>query len=151
MQALLRNQLADPYLVGLFAGVSTGALLVLGYVVVLAHAVSGSAGGDRATRAAAAIIPAGIVASQMFNALTAFTIACSANAEQARGIMFLLKGKLSAFGVSTRGHALWSPLRGRGGGAMFLRCRTCLIRPRWPYSPIASGKRYRAVKTGAST
>ncbi|MEQ5868276.1 iron chelate uptake ABC transporter family permease subunit [Sagittula sp. NFXS13] len=95
LQALLRNQRADSYLVGLFAGVSTGALLVFGYVVVLAHAVSGGAGGDRATQAAVAIILAGIVASQMFNALTAFTIACSANAEQACGIMFLLMGNLS--------------------------------------------------------
>ncbi|AUC56241.1 MAG: FecCD family ABC transporter permease [Sagittula sp.] len=118
LQALLRNPLADPYLMGLSAGASTGAVLVsvagigggaismslgalsgalvaFGCVVALAHAVNGSAGGGRGTQAAAAIILAGIAGSQMFNALTAFTIARSANAEQARGIMFWLMGNLS--------------------------------------------------------
>ena len=118
LQALLRNPLADPYLMGLSAGASTGAVLVtvagvgggavsmslgaltgalfaFGCVLVLAHAVSGSAGGGRGTQAAAAIILAGIAGSQMFNALTAFTIARSANAEQARGIIFWLMGNLS--------------------------------------------------------
>ena len=118
LQALLRNPLADPYLMGLSAGASTGAVLVtvagfgagavsmsLGAlagaiaaflaVVALAHAVQGGAGGGRGTQAAAAIILAGIAGSQMFNALTAFTIARSANAEQARGLMFWLMGNLS--------------------------------------------------------
>ncbi|GAW36451.1 putative ABC transporter permease protein [Roseovarius sp. A-2] len=118
LQALLRNPLADPYLMGLSAGASTGAVLVtvagvgggavsmslgaltgalfaFGCVLVLAHAVSGGAGGGRGTQAAAAIILAGIAGSQMFNALTAFTIARSANAEQARGIIFWLMGNLS--------------------------------------------------------
>ncbi|WP_254868514.1 iron ABC transporter permease [Phaeobacter sp. HF9A] len=118
LQALLRNPLADPYLMGLSAGASTGAVLVtvagvgggavsmslgalsgallaFGCVVLLAHAVSGGAGGGRAAQSAAAIILAGIAGSQMFNALTAFTIARSANAEQARSIMFWLMGNLS--------------------------------------------------------
>ena len=118
LQALLRNPLADPYLMGLSAGASTGAVLVtlaglgggaismslgalagallaFGCVVVLARAVSGGAGGGRGSQAAAAIILAGIAGSQMFNALTAFTIARSANAEQARSIMFWLMGNLS--------------------------------------------------------
>ncbi|SFT91311.1 FecCD family ABC transporter permease [Sedimentitalea nanhaiensis] len=138
LQALLRNPLADPYLMGLSAGASTGAVLVtvagvgggaismslgaltgallaFGCVVALAHAVNGAAGGGRATQAAAAIILAGIAGSQMFNALTAFTIARSANAEQARGIMFWLMGNLSGVrwedvwacaGVSLAGVAL---------------------------------------------
>ncbi len=118
LQALLRNPLADPYLMGLSAGASTGAVLVtvagvgggaismslgaltgalvaFGCVVALARAVGGGAGGGRETQAAAAIILAGIAGSQLFNALTAFTIARSANAEQARGIMFWLMGNLS--------------------------------------------------------
>ena len=118
LQALLRNPLADPYLMGLSAGASTGAVLVtvaglgggmvsmslgalagalvaFGCVVLLAHAVNGGSGGGRGTQAAAAIILAGIASSQLFNALTAFTIARSANAEQARGIMFWLMGNLS--------------------------------------------------------
>lgn len=116
LQALLRNPLADPYLMGISAGASTGAVLVavaglgagvitlsagamvgaiaaFGMVVMLAYAASDSQGGG--TQASSAIILAGIAGSSLFNALTAFIIAKSASAEQARGIMFWLMGNLS--------------------------------------------------------
>ncbi|MEM1198694.1 MAG: iron ABC transporter permease, partial [Pseudomonadota bacterium] len=106
--------LADPYLLGISAGASTGAvavtvaglgggaislsagafggaLLAFGLVALLAY----SAGGGAGLRAAGVIVLAGIAGSQLFNALTAFLIAKSANAEQARGIMFWLLGNLS--------------------------------------------------------
>ncbi|WP_064702699.1 FecCD family ABC transporter permease [Halomonas caseinilytica] len=118
LQALLRNPLADPFLMGISAGASTGAVTVaiiglgagtlslsLGafagaglaftLVVALAHAAGSGTGGGRATQAAGAIILAGIAGSQLFNALTALIIAKSASAEQARGIMFWLMGNLS--------------------------------------------------------
>lgn len=118
LQALLRNPLADPFLMGISAGASTGAVavtiaglgagamtlslgafagasLAFGLVVLLAHAASSGTGGGRGTQAAGAIILAGIAGSQLFNALTAFIIAKSASAEQARGIMFWLMGNLS--------------------------------------------------------
>ena len=111
LQALLRNPLADPYLMGISAGASTGAvavavaglgagalslslgafvgaLLAFGIVVMLAHAANSGVGGGRGVQAAGAIILAGIAGSQLFNALTAFIITKSASAEQARGIMF---------------------------------------------------------------
>jgi len=114
LQALLRNALADPYLLGISAGASTGAVAVtivgigggaislsagafagaicaFAFVAMLAHAAGGGAG----LRAAGVIVLAGIAGSQLFNALTAFLIAKSANAEQARGIMFWLLGNLS--------------------------------------------------------
>ncbi|RUR54630.1 FecCD family ABC transporter permease [Vreelandella populi] len=117
LQALLRNPLADPYLMGISAGASTGAVLVavagfgagvvtlsagamvgaiaaFGLVVVLAYAASDSRAGG-GTQASSAIILAGIAGSSLFNALTAFIIAKSASAEQARGIMFWLMGNLS--------------------------------------------------------
>ncbi|BES73613.1 iron chelate uptake ABC transporter family permease subunit [Marinobacter nanhaiticus D15-8W] len=118
LQALLRNPLAEPFLMGISAGASTGAVavtvagigagaitlsmgafagatLAFGLVVMLAHAATGGAGGGRGLQAAGAIILSGIAGSQLFNALTAFIIAKSANAEQARGIMFWLLGNLS--------------------------------------------------------
>lgn len=114
LQALLRNPLADPYILGISAGASTGAvavtiaglgggalslsfgafngaLLAFGFVALLARA-AGAGGGRVAT---AQIVLAGIAGSQLFNALTAFIIAKSANADQARGIMFWLMGNLS--------------------------------------------------------
>ncbi|MGI6244561.1 MAG: FecCD family ABC transporter permease [Pseudochelatococcus sp.] len=114
LQALLRNALADPYILGISAGASTGAVAVtiaglgagavslsLGafagaivaflFVIVLARAAGGGAG----ALAAGQIVLAGIAGSQLFNALTSFIITKSANAEQARGIMFWLLGNLS--------------------------------------------------------
>ena len=111
LQSLLRNPLADPYLLGISAGASTGAVLValmgLGagaislsvgafagavaafVLVILLARVSGSSSGT------GQIILAGIAGSQLFNALTAFLITKSASAEQARGILFWLLGNLS--------------------------------------------------------
>lgn len=114
LQALLRNALADPYLLGISAGASTGAaavtiagvgagtvslsagafggaLLAFAFVAVLARA----AGLGARQTSPAQIVLAGIAGSQLFNALTAFIIAKSANSDQARGIMFWLMGNLS--------------------------------------------------------
>lgn len=112
LQSLLRNPLADPYLLGVSAGASTGAVLVtvagvgIGALSMSAGALGGAltafalvallaraAGGG--VRGAQQIILAGIAGSQLFNALTSFIITKSANAEQARGIMFWLLGNLS--------------------------------------------------------
>lgn len=109
LQALLRNPLADPYLLGISAGASTGAVLVA-IIGVGAGAISLSAGAfmgaigaftlvallARSSSNAGQIILAGIAGSQLFNALSAFLITQSASAEQARGIMFWLLGNLSS-------------------------------------------------------
>ncbi len=111
LQSLLRNPLADPYLLGISAGASTGAVLIaligvggglislsagafvgamaaFALVILLARASGSSSGNGQ-------IILAGIAGSQLFNALTAFLITKSASSEQARGIMFWLLGNLS--------------------------------------------------------
>ncbi|MBJ7223214.1 MULTISPECIES: iron chelate uptake ABC transporter family permease subunit [unclassified Brenneria] len=111
LQSLLRNPLADPYLLGISAGASTGAVLVAlfglgaGVLTLSGGAFVGAitafalvtllarAGG--ASAPATQIILAGIAGSQLFNALTAFLITKSANSEQARGIMFWMLGSLS--------------------------------------------------------
>jgi iron complex transport system permease protein len=111
LQSLLRNPLADPYLLGISAGASTGAVLValmgvggglvslsagafvggmaaFALVILLARASGSSSGTGQ-------IILAGIAGSQLFNALTAYLITKSASSEQARGILFWLLGNLS--------------------------------------------------------
>lgn len=114
LQSLLRNALAEPYLLGISAGASTGAVLVtvagvggglvslsfgalLGALTsfTLVATLARAAGGGVGRRAAGQIILAGIAGSQLFNALTSFIITRSANSEQARGIMFWLLGNLS--------------------------------------------------------
>ena len=106
LQALLRNPLAEPYILGISAGASTGAVavLILGVggaavtvsagafvgsciaLAVVALLAAGAGGGsDR-------VILAGVATSQLFNAATATIVTTLASAEQARGVMFWLLG-----------------------------------------------------------
>ncbi|PHN30502.1 iron ABC transporter permease [Pseudomonas sp. ICMP 460] len=111
LQSLLRNALADPYLLGISAGASTGAVLVAlvgiggGLISLSAGAFAGAMAAfalvillarvSGSSSATGQVILAGIAGSQLFNALTAFLITKSASSEQARGIMFWLLGNLS--------------------------------------------------------
>lgn len=109
LQALLRNPLAEPYVLGISAGASTGAVCVMvlgfGYGVltlssgafigaviafVLVGILATGAGGSSER-----IILCGVAGSQLFNALTSYIVTTSANAEQARGVLFWLLGSLS--------------------------------------------------------
>ncbi|WP_052183091.1 iron ABC transporter permease [Rhizobium sp. YS-1r] len=109
LQSLLRNPLADPYILGISAGASTGAVgvailgvgaglltLPMGAFIgaLVAFALVGLLAA-KAGRGTAAIILAGVAGSQLFNALTSFIVTKAATAEQARGIMFWLLGNLS--------------------------------------------------------
>lgn len=108
LQALLRNPLAEPYVLGISAGASVGAvsvmilgfgagaltlsggafigaILAFAFVILLARGARGSS--DRT-------ILAGVAGSQLFNAMTAYIVTSSADAEQARGVMFWLLGNL---------------------------------------------------------
>ena len=108
MQSLLRNPLADPFVLGISSGASTGAVLIVilgvgsgviglssgafigavisfALVLLLAHAAGGTP--DR-------VILAGVAATQLFSALTSFIVITSADPEQTRGVMFWLLGSL---------------------------------------------------------
>lgn len=109
LQSLLRNPLADPYILGISAGASTGAVgvAILGFGTGMLTMPLGAFLGAlvafalvsllalKAGRGNSAIILAGVAGSQLFNALTSFIVTKAANAEQARGIMFWLLGNLS--------------------------------------------------------
>jgi iron complex transport system permease protein len=109
MQSLLRNPLADPFVLGVSSGASTGAVavVVLGVgggavslsagafvgalvafalVLLLSHSLG--AGVDR-------VVLSGVAAMQLFSALTSFTVLTSADAETTRGVMFWLLGSLT--------------------------------------------------------
>ncbi|WP_337269242.1 FecCD family ABC transporter permease [Oryzifoliimicrobium ureilyticus] len=109
LQAMLRNPLAEPYVLGISAGASAGAvgvtILGLGYGILslsggafigavlaflLVAALASSAGGSSER-----IILCGVAGSQLFNALTSYIVTTSASAEQARGVLFWLLGSLS--------------------------------------------------------
>ena len=71
--------------ISLSAGAFAGALIAFVFVVMLS---SGRQTADRT-------ILAGVAASQLFNALTSYIVSTSANAEQARSVMFWLLGSLA--------------------------------------------------------
>ncbi|TBF36322.1 iron ABC transporter permease [Rhizobium leguminosarum] len=109
LQALLRNPLAEPYVLGISAGASTGAVCVMilgfGYGVLglssgafIGAVIAFLLVGILATGAGGTgerIILCGVAGSQLFNALTSYIVTTSANAEQERGILFWLLGSLS--------------------------------------------------------
>ncbi|MCV3305743.1 FecCD family ABC transporter permease, partial [Leclercia adecarboxylata] len=72
--------------VTLSAGAFAGAFTAFAFVALLTN---GARGGSERT------ILAGVAASQLFNAITAYTISTSASAQQARDVMFWLLGSFS--------------------------------------------------------
>lgn len=106
LQSLLRNALAEPYVLGVAAGASTGAVAIMilglgaGAVTLSAGAFAGALAAfcfvallsDGARAGAGRTILAGVAASQLFNALTAYVVSTSGNAQQARDVMFWLLG-----------------------------------------------------------
>lgn len=106
LQALLRNALAEPFVLGVSAGASTGAVSVI-VLGVGAGGLSLSLGAFAGAFSAFALVAllsngatsgpnhtilAGVAASQLFNALTSYIVTTSGNAQQARDVMFWLLG-----------------------------------------------------------
>ncbi|MGP3975079.1 FecCD family ABC transporter permease [Streptomyces sp. 8N114] len=133
LQSLLRNPLADPFVLGVSSGASTGAVAVVvlgvgggalslsagafvgaalsfGLVLLLAHTSGGTT--DR-------VLLSGIAGMQLFSALTSLIVFTSADAEQTRGVLFWLLGSL--------GSADWGEVA-LGAGALGLALVVCLAR-----------------------
>ncbi|MDC0768956.1 iron chelate uptake ABC transporter family permease subunit [Streptomyces sp. HD] len=120
MQSLLRNPLADPFVLGVSSGASTGAVMVVvlgagggllsvsggaflgamvsfGLVLLLSHTLGGTT--DR-------VVLAGVAAMQLFSALTSFVVVTAADAEATRSVLFWLLGSLSGAGWTDVGVGL---------------------------------------------
>lgn len=112
MQSLLRNPLADPFVLGVSSGASTGAVVVVvlgvgggalsisggaflgalcsfALVLLLSHTLGGTV--DR-------VVLSGVAAMQLFSAMTSFIVMTAADAETTRGVLFWLLGSLSGAG-----------------------------------------------------
>lgn len=108
MQSLLKNSLADPYVLGISSGASAGAVVVgvlglgsvslglsvgafvgalisFGLVLLLANLAGGTS---------AKVILAGVATTQLFSALTSLVIFAFADSDETRGVMFWLLGSL---------------------------------------------------------
>lgn len=131
LQSLLRNPLADPFVLGVSSGASTGAVLVVvlgvgggalslsvgafagavvsfALVLLLAHTSGGTT--DR-------VLLSGIAAMQLFSSLTSFVVFTSADAEQTRGVLFWLLGSFGSVG--------WTDVA-LGGTALGVALAVCL-------------------------
>lgn len=134
MQAVTRNALADPYLLGVSSGASLGAVsvLVLGvgavglaggafagallaFAAVVALAISGG------RLAPATTVLAGVAVASICSAVTSLIIVAAANAEQTRGVLHWLLGSLA--GTRWRDVAVAAP-------ALLLALGVCLTRGR---------------------
>ncbi|MCH1883761.1 iron chelate uptake ABC transporter family permease subunit [Agrococcus sp. ARC_14] len=131
MQALVRNPLADPYLLGVSSGASVGAVLVLiaGLGVLLPVAafagallallatlgLAGAAGGATPTRT----VLAGVVVASAASALVSLVIFWQADGDAFREILAWLLGSLASIGwpsalIALVGAALALPLLASG-------------------------------------
>lgn len=133
MQALTRNALADPYLLGLSSGASLGAacVLVLGATVLLpvaafvgataalaatlglaAAAGRGASGGGAGGLTPTRTVLAGLAVSQLGAAATSFVIFWSAKGDQYREILSWLMGSVAG--------ATWTSVAVAGGAVLVL-------------------------------
>ena len=108
LQSLLRNPLADPFVLGVSSGASTGAVLVgvlgvgggvvglsggafvgalvaFGFVLLLTRFSAGGTSG---------VILAGVASTQLFSALTSLIVFALADSDETRGVMFWLLGSV---------------------------------------------------------
>ncbi|WP_313900601.1 iron ABC transporter permease [Brevibacterium aurantiacum] len=108
LQSLLRNPLADPFILGVSSGASTGAVLV--GVLGLGGTVIGLSGGAflgalvafglvlllarYSSSGTGSIVLSGVASTQLFSALTSLVIFAFADSDEARGVMFWLLGSL---------------------------------------------------------
>ncbi len=110
LQAVTRNALAEPYLLGISSGASTGAVLVL--VTGLGAGTLSLAGGALVgglcafglvlalmgprSASASRIVLTGVVVGQLFSALTSLVVLGWGDADSTRGLTYWLVGSLAA-------------------------------------------------------
>lgn len=108
LQSLLRNPLADPFILGVSSGASTGAVAV--GVLGLGGSALGLSGGafigalgafglvlllaKYTSAGSSSVVLAGVASTQLFSALTSLVIFAFADSDATRGVMFWMLGSL---------------------------------------------------------
>lgn len=108
MQAITHNDLAEPYLLGVSSGASTGAVVAILFSTWQYGIIMGAAIGSLVSFAllmlllrnsaadATKVVLTGVLIGFLFQSLTSLVVTASGNAESTRGIMFWLLGVLGA-------------------------------------------------------
>ena len=116
MQAITHNDLAEPYLLGISSGASTGAVVAIlfstwQYGIIVGAAIGALASFfmlilllQKSAADATRVVLTGVLIGFLFQSLTSLIVTASGNAESTRGIMFWLLGVLSA----ARWHTFWA-------------------------------------------
>jgi iron complex transport system permease protein len=133
LQSITRNPLAEPYLLGVSSGASTGAVSVMilglgsGAVTLSAGAFAGALvafaivlvliGGGRVSNPARVVLT-GVLVSQFFSAVTSLVLMLDGDADATRGFTYWLLGSL--------GGARWEPLL-VAGGVIVIGAALCLL------------------------
>lgn len=110
LQSMLRNPLADPFMLGISSGAGLGAVMVL--ILGIGAGSIGLAGGAfvgalatfglvmmvsrLAGRSIAVLILTGVAIAQLCSAITSFVLYVFATAHETRGVLFWLMGSLSS-------------------------------------------------------
>lgn len=136
LQTLVRNPLADPYVLGISSGASVGAVLVittgttaaatgatpvaafLGSLGALVIVYGLARSGGRITTGR--LVLAGVAISYVLSALTSFLLITAERGEQAREVLTWLLGGLGAASWDT----VWLPLLASTAGLLTLGART---------------------------
>lgn len=125
LQAVTRNALADPYLLGVSSGASTGAVTVV--VLGVGASALGVTGGAlvgallsfallllllrRSGLDSVRIVLTGVVVGQLFTALTSLVLMASADADTTRAVTHWLLGSMAAKPAGTPSWSARSSLR----------------------------------------
>ncbi|AJI79967.1 ABC-type Fe3+-siderophore transport system, permease component [Corynebacterium singulare] len=108
MQAITHNDLAEPYLLGVSSGASTGAVVAILFSTWQYGIIVGAGIGAlvsflllmlllrHSAADATKVVLTGVLIGFLFQALTSLVVTASGNAESTRGIMFWLLGVLGA-------------------------------------------------------
>lgn len=110
MQAVTRNDLAEPYLLGISSGASAGAvavITVLGTAAPIGLTLGAAAGALvsfavlmllllGATLSATRLVLTGVLVGQLFSAITSLLLLAKGDADATRGVLFWLLGALGA-------------------------------------------------------
>jgi len=133
LQSITRNPLAEPYLLGVSSGASTGAVAVMilglgsGAVSLSTGAFAGAIvafgvvllliGGGRVSNPARVVLT-GVLVSQFFSAVTSLVLMLDGDADSTRGFTYWLLGSL--------GGARWEPVL-IAGSVILLCALICLL------------------------
>lgn len=136
LQAMTRNMLADPYLLGVSSGASTGAVtvLILGTGAALVPLPLGAFAGallafacvlallGRSMGSVTRTVLAGVMISQLFSAVTSLVVMAAGDAEHTRSLAFWLLGSLA--GADWGGLAACTAMTAAGLAVCWSRART---------------------------